>query len=93
MRRTKRLLESTEKQVEVMLEELRKIKSNMGIMKEQLETVEEVGLSVKDEVKNMEEESKINESMNDDSIFEEMQQDDENNDVDGENVEVKIELV
>ena len=50
-------------------------------------------LSVKDEVKNMEEESKINKSMNDDSIFEEMQQDDENNDVDGENVEVKIELV
>ena len=72
VRRTKRLLESTEKQVEVMLEELTKIKNNMPIMKEKLERVEKVGLSVKDEVKNMEEESKINKSMNDDSFFEEM---------------------
>ena len=44
--RTKRLLESTEKQVEVMLEELRKIKNNMRIMKEELERMEEVGLKV-----------------------------------------------
>ena len=93
VRRTKRLLESTEKQVVVMVEELKKMKDNMCVMKEELERVEEVGIIIKDEIKNIEEESRMNKSMKDDSLFEEMEEDDENNDGDGEKVEVNVELI
>ena len=93
VRRTKRLLDSTEKQVEFMLEKLKKMKDNMWVMKEELERVEEVGIIIKDEIKNIEEESRINESKKDDSLLEEMEEDDENNDGDGGKVEVKVELI